>query len=242
MTENKNKRLSEETKKLLRSYFDAFSNLYGITPLYRALRIIQKQNSELELTEEEFLSFVNEVDQEEHIYTIAGAEDIYSDVDQPTPPLKREIIAEYLFAADDFESYDKLKTEQDGKPFYIPQRESLLKYQDDCYDEETKESIVLGAFLRDKLKLKKADDVLSDLQIVARTGDDDPQMIIWTVERLARVDLAILRLAAYELMLGELPAGIVINEAVELANQYSTDKAGPFINGVLGNLSRAAAE
>ena len=64
----------------------------------------------------------------------------------------------------------------------------------------------------------------------------------WTIERLARVDLAILRLAAYELMLGELPAGIVINEAVELANAFSTDKAGTFINGVLGSLSRAKAE
>lgn len=62
----------------------------------------------------------------------------------------------------------------------------------------------------------------------------------WTLERLSRVDLAILRLGAYELMLGEIPAGIVINEAVELANQYSTEKAGPFVNGVLGNLSRAA--
>lgn len=64
----------------------------------------------------------------------------------------------------------------------------------------------------------------------------------WTIERLSRVDLAILRLGAYELMLGELPAGIVINEAVELANQFSTDKAGAFINGVLGSLSRAEAE
>lgn len=64
----------------------------------------------------------------------------------------------------------------------------------------------------------------------------------WTVERLSRVDLAILRLGAYELMLGEIPAGVVINEAVELANDYSSDKAGPFINGVLGSLSRAEAE
>ena len=64
----------------------------------------------------------------------------------------------------------------------------------------------------------------------------------WTIERLSRVDLAILRLGAYELMLGEIPAGIVINEAVELANQFSTDKAGEFINGVLGSLSRAEAE
>lgn len=64
----------------------------------------------------------------------------------------------------------------------------------------------------------------------------------WTLERISKVDLAILRLGAYELMLGEIPAGIVINEAVELANQYSSDKAGSFINGVLGSLSRAEAE
>ena len=60
----------------------------------------------------------------------------------------------------------------------------------------------------------------------------------WTIDRLSRVDLAILRLGAYELMLKETAAGIVINEAVELANQYSTEKAGAFINGVLGSISR----
>ena len=64
----------------------------------------------------------------------------------------------------------------------------------------------------------------------------------WSINRVTRVDLAILRLAAYELMLGETPKGVVINEAVELANQYSTDKAGGFINGVLGNLGRALDE
>lgn len=60
----------------------------------------------------------------------------------------------------------------------------------------------------------------------------------WSIERLTRVDLAILRLATYELMLNETPTGVVINEAVELANQYSTEKAGAFVNGVLGNLGR----
>lgn len=62
----------------------------------------------------------------------------------------------------------------------------------------------------------------------------------WTLERITRVDLAILRLGAYELMLGQVPAGVVINEAVGLANEYSTEKAGAFINGVLGNLARGA--
>lgn len=61
----------------------------------------------------------------------------------------------------------------------------------------------------------------------------------WTIDRVTRVDLAILRLAAYELMLDETPRSVVINEAVELANRYSTEKAGGFVNGVLGNLGRA---
>lgn len=62
----------------------------------------------------------------------------------------------------------------------------------------------------------------------------------WSLERLTRVDLSILRLGTYELMLGKYPAGVIINEAVELANEFSTDKAGAFINGVLGNISRSA--
>lgn len=64
----------------------------------------------------------------------------------------------------------------------------------------------------------------------------------WSLERLTRVDLAILRLATHELMVNDAPRGAIINEAVELANQYSTDKAGGFINGVLGNLARGLDE
>ena len=64
----------------------------------------------------------------------------------------------------------------------------------------------------------------------------------WTLERLTRVDLAILRVAAYEILFTKTPAGVIVNEAVELANQYSTDKAGAFVNGVLGNLARQARE
>lgn len=64
----------------------------------------------------------------------------------------------------------------------------------------------------------------------------------WSLDRITRVDLAILRLGTYELMLKEVPSGVVINEAVELANIYSTEKAGAFINGVLGNISRSLAK
>ena len=61
----------------------------------------------------------------------------------------------------------------------------------------------------------------------------------WTLERISRIDLAILRLAIYE-MLRELdvPPGVAINEAVELAKIYGTDESPAFINGVLGNVAR----
>lgn len=61
----------------------------------------------------------------------------------------------------------------------------------------------------------------------------------WSLDRLSRVDLAILRVAVFELITGETPMPIVINEAVELANTYSGEKAGPFVNGVLGSISRS---
>ena len=64
----------------------------------------------------------------------------------------------------------------------------------------------------------------------------------WSLDRVTRVDLAILRLAAYEILFNKTPEGVVINEAVELANRYSTDKAGGFVNGVLGNLARSVRE
>ncbi len=62
----------------------------------------------------------------------------------------------------------------------------------------------------------------------------------WPVSRMARVDLAILRLAAYEMTLrDDVPAAVSINEAVELSRTFSTDEAGAFINGILGNLHRS---
>ena len=61
----------------------------------------------------------------------------------------------------------------------------------------------------------------------------------WKLERLSKVDYSILLVAVFELTHTNLGDSIVINEAVELANIYSTDKAGAFINGVLGSFSRS---
>ena len=63
----------------------------------------------------------------------------------------------------------------------------------------------------------------------------------WTIARLSRVDLAILRLAVYEMKYASLPAAVSINEAVELTRKYSSETSCSFVNGVLGTISRKLA-
>ena len=59
----------------------------------------------------------------------------------------------------------------------------------------------------------------------------------WTLDRIAKVDLAVLRVAAYELCCArETPDAVVINEAVALAQRYDSPTAAKFVNGVLSTL------
>ncbi len=60
----------------------------------------------------------------------------------------------------------------------------------------------------------------------------------WAVERMPLVDRALLRLGAYELVYEpELPVGVVIDEAVELAQQYSTKESGRFVHALLARIA-----
>ncbi|HET7266426.1 MAG TPA: transcription antitermination factor NusB [bacterium] len=63
----------------------------------------------------------------------------------------------------------------------------------------------------------------------------------WTLERMATVDRNVLRMAIFELQHTETPIGVIINEAVELAKQYSTEESGRFVNGMLGRIVRIGA-
>lgn len=59
----------------------------------------------------------------------------------------------------------------------------------------------------------------------------------WKIDRIAKVDLSIIRLAVVEILYREdIPHSVSINEAVEMAKNYSTDESGSFVNGVLGNI------
>ena len=60
----------------------------------------------------------------------------------------------------------------------------------------------------------------------------------WSVERMAKVDLAILRLAVYELLFTpETPVRVVINEAIEIGKRFGTVESSGFLNGILDRIA-----
>lgn len=66
--------------------------------------------------------------------------------------------------------------------------------------------------------------------------------IHWTVERMARTDRNVLRMAVYELRYEkDVPESVTVNEAVELAKTYGDADSGKFVNGVLGHVLREAS-
>lgn len=60
----------------------------------------------------------------------------------------------------------------------------------------------------------------------------------WETDRMGKVDLTILRLAVYEILYDEeIPTGVAINEAVELAKKFGQDSSPAFVNGVLAKFA-----
>lgn len=67
----------------------------------------------------------------------------------------------------------------------------------------------------------------------------DELSVGWKKERLGKVELAIIRLALFEILFDEeVPTGVAINEAVELAKKFGGDESPSFVNGILGKISK----
>lgn len=63
----------------------------------------------------------------------------------------------------------------------------------------------------------------------------------WTLARMPAVDRAVLRIGVWEILYNdEVPAAVAIDEAVELAKEFSTDESGAFVHGVLGRIARSS--
>ena len=80
------------------------------------------------------------------------------------------------------------------------------------------------------------------IQAVAEKKEEIDEMINaiargWKTTRMGKVDLTLIRLGVYEMKFDdEIPTGVAINEAVELAKKYGTDGASSFVNGILAKL------
>lgn len=163
--------LKDATSRVLRKYFNAMSNLYGVITLQKAYEIISSQSPRL-VTEDEFLAFAEIARNECEGYLIAGADELYSD-GKISSPFEREII-DLMLVFEDMDSYVFVKENQDGKSLYIPCKKQLLLYSDPYYYEETVETIALKCFFSSYFKLSQAEveEIFDDIECCARYSDN----------------------------------------------------------------------
>ncbi len=124
-------------------------------------------------------------------------------------------------------------------------REGAMKvlFQMDSMLDFTEES--LGLFLEnfqyDEMETLYIKDAISVIKENLETIDNHIKANLegWSIYRLAKVDLAVLRIAIYEMLFrDDIPLEVSINEAIEIVKKYSTDESFKFINGVLGGFAR----
>ena len=108
-----------------------------------------------------------------------------------------------------------------------------MKEQEELYFElsneitESEQAYILDKYRAITEKQEEIDALLNELSEGWKTG------------RMNRVDLTILRLATYELKWDEdIPTGVAINEAVELAKKYSSNEGPSFVNGILAKVAK----
>ena len=142
--------LKDTTSRLLRKYFNAMANLYGIIPLHKAKEIIFTLSPKL-VTEDEFLAFAEIARHECEDYYILGGDELYTDV-KHTKPLDREIIDVTLIGVS-ADLFTETKRSQQDKPYYVPDKKHLLEYDDPVYCEDTPEKLKLRAFLKERCNL-----------------------------------------------------------------------------------------
>ena len=97
------------------------------------------------------------------------------------------------------------------------------------------QDLFANSFKKQRLLDKKSKDIITQLgEIDINISKAAPT---WPINKISRIDLAILRLAAYELLLEKsAPPKVIIDEAIELAKEFSGDSSPAFVNGVLGKI------
>ena len=112
-----------------------------------------------------------------------------------------------------------MKTSTD--PRHLRRREAVKTLFAETFSTQPNHSDLVQNILAQKEKLDKL------------IQDAAPQ---WPIDKLNKIDLAVLRLAVYELEEGTTPPKVIIDEAVEIAKEFGSESSSSFINGVLGTI------
>lgn len=120
----------------------------------------------------------------------------------------------------------------------------LMLFRVEFHDaEELKEQIELYKEQLEECSEKDCDYIVNKFKNIVEKLEEIDTAIGeaskgWKVSRMAKVDLALIRLAVYEMKYEEdVPVKVAINEAIELAKQYGSDDSPAFVNGVLAKLA-----
>jgi len=163
--------LSDERIELLRRYFEAMNNFYQIIPLKRMFRIINSQNDE-QYSEKDFLAFAEIARHERHFYSILGKEELYDD-EPESKSFDRELIHESLL---DFDIYYEMADAKCDKPYYVPEKDDLLKYEDDFYEAKTSQYNAMAEFVHKNIEHRSEyiDDAMSEILFIVKGEDSSP--------------------------------------------------------------------
>ena len=109
------------------------------------------------------------------------------------------------------------------------------------YSDDAKE-IFLDNFEFDEMEIKYIEEayesIIENRDMIDKYIEENLEG--WSIYRLAKVDLAVLRIAIYEILFRkDIPVEVSINEAIEIVKKYSSYDSFKFINGVLGGFVRS---
>ena len=154
--------LKDTTSRLLRKYFNAAANLYGIIPLRKLYGIITSQNKSL-VTKEEFLAFAEIARHECEDYYILGKSELY--YDGPDTDLMEYEVIDIMLIDENLDPYHEILRGHQGKSYYIPSKKEFLAYENPFYCEDTPEAAAFRNFLLSKTTLQEdmMDAVFTDI-------------------------------------------------------------------------------
>lgn len=113
-------------------------------------------------------------------------------------------------------------------------------FKDISYEEQLDQYIALNEELLDDIEYFKT--VTSGVIEKKEELDEKISKFLknWTINRLPRMDVAILEVACYEILyVDEIPTSVAINEAVKLSKKYGTPDSGSYVNGVLSSFEKS---